>query len=563
MTTTTGEKETRQPGRPEEGLPEIEYRVIGPPGCGKTTWLGQQVENAVEKGQRILITSQTRAAAAEITGRRLPIPDECLGTLHSHCYHILGKPELTLNHLEEWNSENPAFAITITKGNETQRRIEGDNPDAQIIQTPGDQLMADYSMVRSRMGEAFSRMAEASNQTGEASSLVQQFGSTWEEWKQKNALMDFQDLIEICLRETSAAPGNPDIIFVDEAQDLDYTEMKLIRKWGAQAGYLITVGDPEQCIYSWRGATPEAFITPELPPAQNMVLSQSYRVPLDIHNRAISWISKIDGRDPIPYYPRDHPGKVRETPSTWEEPKDAVSIAQEHTDEGKSVMFLTTCAYMLQNVINELRQRSIPYHNPFRRNNGAWNPLAKRGNAITTGERILAFLALSQNGLWTAQDIRRWSDALTLRKHLSPGGRKEIKSLVNTQDGGVSAYMMERLFSEELLKAGLTGDLDFFQEHLTAAKRDTAKFPLSIAMAYGPKALEEPPRTTVGTIHSVKGGEADVVVIFPDLSMAGNKEWAGTIEQRAGIIRLFYVGITRSRETLVFCRPAGRNFVEF
>ena len=62
--------------------------------------------------------------------------------------------------------------------------------------------------------------------------------------------------------------------------------------------------------------------------------------------------------------------------------------------------------------------------------------------------------------------------------------------------------------------------------------------------------------------NSVKGGEADVVFIFPDLSAAGSREWTGTQEQRAGIIRLFYVGMTRARESLVLCRPVGRNYVD-
>ena len=50
-----------------------EYRVVGPPGCGKTTWLGDQVQQAVESGMSVLISSLTKAAATEIGGRNLPI----------------------------------------------------------------------------------------------------------------------------------------------------------------------------------------------------------------------------------------------------------------------------------------------------------------------------------------------------------------------------------------------------------------------------------------------------------------------------------------------------------
>lgn len=63
----------------------------------------------------------------------------------------------------------------------------------------------------------------------------------------------------------------------------------------------------------------------------------------------------------------------------------------------------------------------------------------------------------------------------------------------------------------------------------------------------------------MGTIHSVKGGEADVVVLFPDLSAAGMRQWVGPWEGRDAVIRCFYVGMTRARETLVICQPGSRH----
>ena len=55
--------------------------------------------------------------------------------------------------------------------------------------------------------------------------------------------------------------------------------------------------------------------------------------------------------------------------------------------------------------------------------------------------------------------------------------------------------------------------------------------------------VEEPP-VTLGTIHSVKGGEADVVYVFPDLSQAGYQEWCLHGEGRDSVFRLFYVAMT-------------------
>ena len=58
----------------------------------------------------------------------------------------------------------------------------------------------------------------------------------------------------------------------------------------------------------------------------------------------------------------------------------------------------------------------------------------------------------------------------------------------------------------------------------------------------------------VGTIHSVKGGEADVVYLFPDLSQAGAAQYERSGAPHDSVIRLFYVGATRARETLYICQ---------
>ena len=66
------------------------------------------------------------------------------------------------------------------------------------------------------------------------------------------------------------------------------------------------------------------------------------------------------------------------------------------------------------------------------------------------------------------------------------------------------------------------------------------------------------PKVIVGTIHSVKGGEADVVFLFPDLSPGAARMYE-TQDGRDSATRLFYVGATRARETLVICSPVKQR----
>ena len=78
-----------------------------------------------------------------------------------------------------------------------------------------------------------------------------------------------------------------------------------------------------------------------------------------------------------------------------------------------------------------------------------------------------------------------------------------------------------------------------------------------MALRGGIGALKSAPQVILGTGHSVKGGEADVVYFLPDLSASGSRQWEGSRQQRDAIVRLAYVMMTRARETLVICEPAG------
>ena len=53
--------------------------------------------------------------------------------------------------------------------------------------------------------------------------------------------------------------------------------------------------------------------------------------------------------------------------------------------------------------------------------------------------------------------------------------------------------------------------------------------------------------------NSVKGGQADVVYLFPDLSQAGDAQYRRDGPPRDSVIRQFYVGVTRTREKLYIC----------
>lgn len=65
----------------------------------------------------------------------------------------------------------------------------------------------------------------------------------------------------------------------------------------------------------------------------------------------------------------------------------------------------------------------------------------------------------------------------------------------------------------------------------------------------------ERPKVVVGTIHSVKGGEADTVIVFPDLAWVEQRTIEESRSEEEKMIRKFYVAITRTKDKLFICEP--------
>ena len=169
------------------------------------------------------------------------------------------------------------------------------------------------------------------------------FARAWQSYKTETGTMDFTDLIEVALRDVNHPPGAPDIGFLDEAQDLTPCEMALWRKWAAGMDKIIICGDPDQAIFSFKGARAAEMLTP-IPEENVRVLKQSYRVPVAVHEVAQNWIEKIPPthRKQVEYLPRDYPGEVRRTDHHYKDPGPLIDMVQPYLEAGKSVLFLAS-----------------------------------------------------------------------------------------------------------------------------------------------------------------------------------------------------------------------------
>lgn len=541
------------------GHNHLEHRIMGPPGTGKTTYLTRQIANAAAAhgNDNVLVASYTRTAAAELVSRDLDLPQGSVGTLHSLCYRAMGSPTIAETKIQEFNSDYPQFLLS------SEQKGSLDEPSADSANhTDGDKMLIRYRLHRARM-----------KPLGELEPITLRFAKAWEEWKERNGYVDFTDMISKTLESDDPPPGGKRIGFYDEAQDFNALEFALIRKWSKHQDYVILSGDDDQTLYSFAGASADAFLNPPVPQDQKRILSQSWRVPRKIHAYANRWIKQLAHREPKDYLPRDEEGELRICPATINQPHLALRDAEQYLKAGKSIMFLTSCGYMLYALKRMLRDEGIPFHNPFRKNRGDWNPLGNfgksRSGSITAKDRFMAFLDTSGpeyagETFWHLSVLAQWAAVINAKGIFKRGGKQKIldqEEFPQWYEPDDVAIFTYDCFEEHAMRAALTRDINWFRRNMMAAKSKVYEFPIKVYDRLGMEALTRKPQIIISTIHGVKGGEADVCYLWPDLSVQGMREWRGNGEGHDSVVRMMYVGMTRARESLILCDSASSMHV--
>jgi DNA helicase-2/ATP-dependent DNA helicase PcrA len=548
-----------------------EVQLYGPPGTGKTTALTHWIRETVRYrgADSVMVSSFTVTAAAELAagkGSKLPLPKGAIGTLHSHAKRATGLGAVVTEALDDWNDTHPGLALS-GKTRKGEAGLDDPYADGGGGATDGDSLLSEMDSLRNRM-----------TPREEWPRKVAHFAEKWEEWKRDNDVVDFTDMIEIALRDTETAPSHPEVGFFDEVQDNTALELALIRKWGKAMRQVVMAGDDDQMIYGFRGASPDGLLSHQVAAADTLVLGQSHRIPASVHRAAEMWIRRVSARQEKRYVSRaeegrclvshrlkgaDGPGLVRAIEK---------EIAQTVTDpvtgrtRPKRVMVLASCAYMIDPVKHALRDAGVPFWNPYRTKRSDWNPMAQREGAITSRERLLSYLIMDERAfgeqrsrIWTGEDVRRWVGAIKTSGILPRGHAEALQALPNRSlDQDTLLNLFDPRLDDDTLGRILGPDLDWFESALNARMLKDMRFPLHVARRRGPAALVESPQVCLGTIHSVKGGEADIVFLLPDLSQRGYQEFERAGETRDGVIRQMYVAMTRARQELVVCAPSDR-----
>jgi DNA helicase-2/ATP-dependent DNA helicase PcrA len=249
------------------------------------------------------------------------------------------------------------------------------------------------------------------------------------------------------------------------------------------------------------------------------VLDQSYRIPGgEIHQLAMEISSRIKDRYEKVYKPRDAIGSLTRY----------LDVEQVDLSEGEWLVLAST-AYMLDDTKEYLENKGWYYE--FRNRNSVPLDLLQ---AIENWE------------LWRKDRTMSVEQIIKIYSYLGDNvakGYRKGKTLSIEQNW----YHIDECESHGLL---VKSDWwDAFQG------LDSYRIGYIRRMRANGEKLSKTPRIKLSTIHAAKGGEADKVLLFPDISRAAI---LANDNNPDGLHRLFYVGVTRAKEELHLVEP--RNY---
>lgn len=291
--------------------------VLAGPGTGKTTTLVEAVAARVTRGgdpARILVLTFSRKAAVELRDRMAARLGAARGpqatTFHSFCYALVRAHQDADLFAEPLRLlSGPEQDVTVRDLLAGQLELERDGlahirwPDElrACLTTRGfaDEVRA--VLARSReLGLGPNALADFARRTGRPDwGAAAQFLAEYLDVLDAQGVLDYAELVHraVLLAErpevSAVLAGEYDAVFVDEYQDTDPAQVRLLHALAGNRGIgpgagggrdLVAFGDPDQSIYAFRGADvngildfPETFRRADGAPAPVGVLTTSRR----------------------------------------------------------------------------------------------------------------------------------------------------------------------------------------------------------------------------------------------------------------------------------------------
>jgi superfamily I DNA/RNA helicase len=473
----------------------MRYKVVGPPGTGKTRRLLNEVQKYVDKGiplSRIGYFAFTRKAAGEARDRFLKIKTELtkkdikyFQTLHSLAFNRLGLKEENVMQDLNYKAIGDTCGIQIKYASYETNNWNG-------IFSSDSEYLGLINLARVKQISVLEQLDLNEHLSRIERDKLDAIDKEINNYKKIYNLIDFTDMIQKFL-DTNDTPEF-DVIFVDEAQDLSLIQWSMINKIEKDTGCDVWVaGDDDQAIFGWAGADVDSFINYD---AEEILLKESERVPSSIQKIALDVINRIqDNRIDKQYFPKSETGDIYE--------RYKLSDIDMTTGDW---LILTRTKSLLKPIPTYLKKKGLFFN-------------TAQGNSI---------------GKSLYEDIQYWSQ---LQKRIS-----------------LPDIQVQRI--KERIKGSMNLSLKWYDAFDNVSDSQITYMRLLLLNNEDPT---KDARIKVSTIHGAKGGEATNVVLFLNETANTIKGAKKSTTKQDEEYRVWYVGVTRTMKNLYLIKNSNRS----
>ncbi|MCL4299743.1 MAG: UvrD-helicase domain-containing protein [Anaerolineae bacterium] len=547
---------------------DVPLVIVAGPGTGKTRTLTYRIayliaEKGVDPAQILAITFTNKAAAEMAVRLTALVGPAVAGRVVIKTFHAFGA--MILREAGEQAGLNPKFIIASDSDQQTLlRRLYPEWSEKEI-----NEMLEQISAAKNRL------LTPDTPELAEAE-FVEQYRA-YEAALQQNQLLGFDDLI---LRPVKLFETLPEVlktyqqrfrwISVDEYQDINYAQYRLLRLLTAPETNLCVIGDPDQAIYGFRGASHEYFLKfqADFPEARVIHLSQNYRSTQLILDASSQVIAK---------------GTAAERIKVWSEFLDQtkLDIYQAPTDKAEAEYVVHQIEKMVGGTSYfSLDSERVTEDDDAGRSFADFAVLYRLGTQsqllIEAFQRSgMPFQTFGQTPFYEHKEIKAilaclwfiYNPASTFRLEQAVS-KKQLKSLtarLNDLRQAGTAQPVGRLI--ESINQHLAPDLDEKRaERIQQLLRRAAPFENRLpdflestvlqkeTDAYDPRA----DRVTLMTLHAAKGLEFPVVFVVGCEENLLPFQMEGKSFDLAEERRLFYVGMTRAQHKLILTHAKTR-----
>lgn len=292
--------------------------ICAGPGSGKTFTIIQRIQYLINQyhvqPDKILVITYTKAAANEMKTRFEAVSTYAgvhFGTFHSICFNIL-RQSTTLNSLIKESDKRRLFQI--------------------ILDNQGLTLKSGYDAI-TLLQNTISRLKNMSLEEDTPTNLSEEYcvntefsmeeiiavREEYDRFLREQGMLDFDDMVLQCLKLLRSNPvlcskyqQMFEYILADEFQDVNQPQYQILKLLSSPANNLFVVGDDDQAIYGFRGASPgimQQFVS-DFPERKQIMLTENYRSEKKIVELAEQMISRNKERFAKEFYPVKNGGSI-------------------------------------------------------------------------------------------------------------------------------------------------------------------------------------------------------------------------------------------------------------